>query len=299
MENFKSGFVTIIGRTNVGKSTLINKLVGQKIAIITSKPQTTRTAIKAIINRENSQIIFTDTPGIHRPKNKLGKLMLETSYSSAKDVDVIVFLIEATEEGIGKGDSRIIEKIKEMNRPTILLINKIDLIKKEDILNVIENYKDTYDFKAIIPISAEKNEGLNLIIDEIEKLLPNGPKYYLDDEFTDQAVRQIVEETIREKALKLLDKEVPHGIFVEMEKMNKKKTQQNEDYYNIEATIYCARNSHKSIVIGKNGEMLKKIGTYARQDIERLVDMKVNLQLWVKVKEDWQDTDNILNRFKI
>lgn len=224
--------------------------------------------------------------------------MVDTSFETAKDVDVVIFIIEATEEGVGKGDNLIIEKIKEINKPTILVINKIDLIVKENVLKVIENYKDKYDYKAIIPISAEKNKGLDTLISEIEKLLPAGPKYYDSDEITDQTERQIIEEIVREKALKLLDKEIPHGIYVEVQKMSKKKTLKKEAYFDIETVIYCARNSHKAIIIGKNGEMLKKIGTYARQDAEKFLNTKVNLKLWVKVKEDWQNSSAVLNTIK-
>ena len=298
MENFKSGFVSILGRTNVGKSTLINNLVGEKVAITVNKPQTTRTAIKAIVNRENSQIIFIDTPGIHKPKTKLGETMNETAWGAIKDVDVILFIIEATSEDIGKGDKLILEKIIQSNKKVILIINKIDLIEKEKLLKLIETYSKEYEFKAIIPISALKCENNEIILDEIEKNLSVGPAYYDIEEYTDQTSRQLMEETIREKALKLLDKEVPHGILVEVEKMNLRKTSKKQDIYDVEAVIYVLRNSHKGIVIGKNGEMLKRIGTYARQDMERTLDTKINLKLWVKVKENWQENNSILKRFK-
>ncbi len=298
MSNFKSGFVSIIGRTNVGKSTLINSLVGEKVAITADKRQTTRTAIKAIVNRDNSQIVFIDTPGIHKPKTKLGETMNETAWQTLPDVDVLLFIIEATSEKIGKGDSLILEKIKEKNKKTILIINKIDLIEKEKLLKLIDIYSKEYDFEAIIPISALKNENTNKILDEIEKHIPEGPAYYDIDEYTDQTARQLMEETIREKALKLLDQEVPHGILVEVEKMNLRRTTKGEDIYDVEATIFVLRKSHKGIVIGKDGTMLKKIGMYARQDMERTLDTKINLKLWVKVKEDWQDNQSILKRFK-
>lgn len=223
MEEFKSGFVTIIGRTNVGKSTLINSLVGEKVAIMTNKPQTTRTAIRAIVNRENSQIIFIDTPGIHKPKTKLGTTMIDTAFGSVTDVDVVLFLIEATSTEIGKGDRIILDKIKEANKKTILIINKIDLIKREKLLQLIEIYSKEYEFSAIIPISALKNDKTESVLEEIEKLLKPGPAYYDVDEYTDQTMRQLVEEVIREKALKLLDDEVPHGLYVEVEKMRRKK----------------------------------------------------------------------------
>ena len=229
MENFKSGFVSIIGRTNVGKSTLINNLVGEKVAITTSKCQTTRTAIKAIVNRPNSQIIFIDTPGIHKPKTKLGETMNETAWGTIADVDIILFLVEATSDKIGKGDRLILEKIKEKNKKTILLINKIDLIEKEKLLKLIDIYRNEYNFEAVIPISALKNENTDKILQEIENHIPEGPAYYDIEEYTDQTSRQLAEETIREKALKLLDEEIPHGILVEIEKMNLRKTSKQED----------------------------------------------------------------------
>lgn len=298
-KEFKSGFVSIIGRTNVGKSTLINSLVGEKIAIMTNKPQTTRTAIKAIVNRENSQIVIIDTPGIHKPKTKLGQTMNDTAFDVTQDVDVILFLIEATSKDIGPGDRRILEKIKEANKKTILIINKIDLVKKEELLNLIKIYSAEYDFSEVIPISALKEESKEIVLDEIEKLLKVGPAFYDTEEYTDQTMRQLVEETIREKALKLLDDEVPHGLYVEVEKMKlSKASKDNKPFYNIEATIYCLRESHKGIIIGKKGQMLKKIGTYARQDLENMLGMKINLKTWVKVKEDWQDMDNIIKNFK-
>ena len=298
MENFKSGFVSIIGRTNVGKSTLINSLVGEKVAIMANKTQTTRTAIRAIVNRKNSQIIFIDTPGIHKPKTKLGNTMIETAFGTIPEVDVILFMIEATSEEIGRGDTKILEKLKETNKKVILIINKIDLVRKEQIAKIIDMYSKVYNFEAIIPVSAIKNKEVETILDEIERLLNVGPAYYDIDEYTDQTSRQLVEETIREKALKLLDDEVPHGIFVEVEKMKLSRTKTNERIYNIEATIYCIRDSHKGIIIGKDGSMLKKIGTYAREDLEKMLGKKINLKTWVKVKKDWQDEDSFVNKFK-
>lgn len=298
MAKFKSGFVAIIGRTNVGKSTLMNSLAKEKVAITTNKCQTTRTAIKAIINRENSQIIFIDTPGIHKPKTKLGDTMLETVWLTVPNSDAILFIIDATTTKIGTGDRIILEKIKEINRKTILILNKIDLIQKEDILKVIDMYRKEYEFEEIIPISALNNKGVTTILDAIEKNLKPGPAYYDIDEYTDQTSRQLVEEVIREKALKFLSEEVPHGIYVEVEKMKLRKTSKNQDIYDIEATIYVLRKSHKGIVIGKEGSMLKRIGTYARQDIEKMLDTKVNLKLWVKIKEGWQDNDSIVKKFK-
>lgn len=298
MEKFKSGFVAIVGRTNVGKSSILNDMVGQKVAVVVNKPQTTRTAIKAIVSRENSQIIFTDTPGIHKPKSKLGNTMNETAWDSIPDADVLLFVVEATSDGIGKGDQMILDKIKEAKANTILIINKIDLVKKEQVFKLIEAFKDEYKFKAIIPISALKATDTEVILEEIEKNLKEGPAYYDVDEYTDQTLRDIASETIREKALKLLQDEVPHGIFVEIEKMKRGKTRDNEPIFNIEATIYCLRDSHKGIIIGKNGAMLKKIGTYAREDLEKELQDKVNLQLWVKVREDWINNDKFVKLFK-
>ena len=298
-EEFKSGFVTIIGRTNVGKSTLINLLVGEKVAAIANKVQTTRTAIKGIVNRENSQIIFTDTPGIHKPKHKLNETMVETSFATIPDSDIVLFLIEATSEDIGRGDRIILDKIKESKRKTILIINKIDLVKRDKLLNLIDIYSKEYEFTAVIPISAYQPKYKNIILDEIEKNLKPGPAYYDIEEYTDQTLRQLAEETIREKALKLLQDEVPHGIYVEVEKMNLRQNKQGEDIYDIEATIYCLRESHKGIIIGKNGEMLKRIGRAARIDMEQNFGLKVNLKTWVKVKNDWLDNDSIVSKFKL
>ena len=283
MEEFKSGFVSLIGRTNVGKSTLLNLLVGEKIAAIANKVQTTRTAIRGIVNRKNSQIIFIDTPGIHKPKTKLNETMVETSFTSLTDSDVVLFLIEATSNEIGKGDRLILEKIKESKRKTILIINKIDLVKKEKLLHLIEIYSKEYNFEAVIPISAIDNKYREIILDEIEQTLNSGPAYYDIDEYTDQTLRQLAEETIREKALKLLQDEVPHGIYVEVEKMKQRKNKNGEEIYDIEATIYCLRKSHKGIIKGKNGDMLKKI----------------DLKTWVKVKTDWQSDETIVKKFKL
>lgn len=299
MAEFKSGFVTLIGRTNVGKSTLLNLLVGEKVAAIANKVQTTRTAIRGIVNRENSQIVFIDTPGIHKPKTKLNETMVETSFASIPDSDVVLFLIEATSDEIGRGDSRILEKIKEAKRKTILIINKIDLVKREKLLKLIDLYSKEYNFEAVIPISATNSKYRDIILDEIEKNLKPGPAYYDVEEYTDQTLRQLAEETIREKALKLLQDEVPHGIYVEVEKMKQRKNKQGEDIYDIEATIYCLRNSHKGIIIGKNGAMLKQIGRLARIDMEQNFGVKINLKTWVKVKEDWQENDTIVSKFKL
>ena len=299
MDEFKSGFVSLVGRTNVGKSTLINSLTIEKVAIATAMPQTTRTAIRAILNNEKYQIIITDTPGIHKPKTKLGETMIDTAFTVATEVDVILFLIEATSEDIGRGDRIILDKIKESNKPCILVINKIDLIKREKLLSLIDLYKDEYNFKAVVPLSAEKDKGTDALVEEILKLLPNGPKYYDEDEYTDQSMRDIASEIIREKALKLLNDEVPHGIYVDVDSFKERKTTKGEDIIDIESTIYCLRESHKGIIIGKGGNLLKRISTYARQDLEKMFNIKINLKVWVKVKEDWQDRDNIVNKFKL
>ncbi len=299
MTEFKSGFVTLIGRTNVGKSTLLNLLVGEKVAAIANKVQTTRTAIKGIVNRENSQIVFIDTPGIHKPKHKLNETMVETSFASIADCDLVMFLIEATSTEIGRGDARILEKLKEAKKKTILIINKIDLVPKETLLKLIDLYQKEYPFEAVIPISATEIKYKEIILNEIEKNLKPGPAYYDIEEYTDQTLRQLAEETIREKALKLLQDEVPHGILVQVEKMKQRKNKNQEEIYDIEATIYCLRNSHKGIIIGKNGEMLKKIGRAARIEMEKNFGIKVNLKTWVKVKEDWLDNDSIVNQFKL
>ena len=299
MTEFKSGFVAMLGRTNVGKSTLVNLLVGEKVAATANKVQTTRTAIKGIVNRENSQIVFIDTPGIHKPKTKLNETMVETSFGVIDGIDLILFVIEATSTEIGRGDMKILEKIKESKKKAILIINKIDLVKRENLLQLIDMYQKEYNFEAVIPISSLKDKYKEIILDEIEKNLKPGPAYYNIEEYTDQTLRQLAEETIREKALMLLQDEVPHGIFVEVEKMKFRKNQKGEGLYDIEATIYCLRNSHKGIIIGKEGSMLKRIGQSARIDMEKNFGTKVNLKTWVKVKEDWQDDSTIVKRFKL
>lgn len=298
-KNFKSGFVSFIGRTNVGKSTLLNNLLQEKVAITANKPQTTRTAIKAILNSDDYQIIITDTPGIHKPKTKLSETMINTAFTSLEDVDVVVFLIEATSSEIGPGDAKIIEKLKSMNKKCILAINKIDLIEKEKLLNLMKIYSEEYDFKSIVPISASKGKGTQELIDEIVKILPIGPKYYEEDEYTDQTTRQMIEEIIREKALRFLNEEVPHGIYVELEKFKTGKTMKNEKIFNIDAVIYTTKESHKGIIIGKSGSMLKRISTSSRYDIENLLKEKVNLKVWVKVREGWQEKDSIVKKFKL
>lgn len=298
-KEFKSGFVSMMGRTNVGKSSIMNALVNEKVAAIANKPQTTRNAIRAIVNRPNSQIIFIDTPGIHKPKSKLGNTMVETAFGVANDVDVILFVIDATSTSIGKGDRIILDKIKESKKKTILIINKIDLVKREDIAKLIELYKDEYNFEAVIPVSVVKQTNLDEILDEIEKHLKVGPAYYDIEEYTDQTMRQLVEETIREKALRLLNDEVPHGIYVETEKMKERTTKTGEPIYDVEATIYCLKKSHKGIIIGKDGNMLKRIASYARTDLEKMLDIKINLKVWVKVKEDWLNNDTLVKKFKL
>lgn len=299
-EKFKSGFVSMIGRTNVGKSTIINNLVGEKVSAVANKVQTTRTAIRAIVNRKNSQIIFIDTPGIHKPKSKLSETMIETAFTYTSDVDVVVFVIDGTSNEIGRGDSKILEKIKQSKNKTILAINKVDMVKnKEDLLKLISLYQKEYDFAAVVPISALKQDNLEILLEEIEKNLKEGPAYYDIEEYTDQTTRQLIEEIIREKALKLLNDEVPHGIYIETEKVKYRKTKEKESICDIEATIYCLRESHKGIIIGKGGNMLKKIGTYAREDLEEMLDCKVNLKIWVKVKEDWLNNDYIIKKFKL
>ncbi len=311
---FKSGFVSIVGRTNVGKSTLMNALVGEKVAISTHKPQTTRTAIKAILNSNDYQIIITDTPGIHKPKTKLSEAMLDTSYKMLGDSDLVLYLVECEKikninnlqdeelvnRVVGPGDKLIIDRLKEIKKPVVLVINKIDLVQKEELVKIIKAYSSMYDFKAVVPVSSEKKKGLDDLLKEVLKYLPEGPKYYEEDEYTDQTARQLAEEIIREKLLKFLQDEVPHGVYVEISKFKYRKTTKQEEIYDIDATIYCIRESHKGIIIGKNGSLLKKIGTYARQDIEDMLGTKVNLKLWVKVRENWQDNQNLINeKFKL
>lgn len=295
MEKFKSGFVTVVGKTNVGKSSIINRLVGEKVSAVANKPQTTRTRIRGIINRENSQIVIMDTPGLHKAKSKLGNTMLENAIKSIPDVDVVLYVVDATEKSM---DEKILQKLKESNKKTILIINKIDLVDGKKVADLINAYKEQYNFTAIIPVSVKKDKNIEDILQEIESNLKEGPAYYDTEEYTDQTLRQIAEETIREKALKFLQDEVPHGIYVEVTKMKTRKTKEMEKIYDVEATIFCLRESHKGIIIGKNGNMLKKIGTYAREDLEKTLYTKVNLKLWVKVKEDWINDMSIVKKFK-
>ena len=292
-ENFKSGFVTLIGRPNVGKSTLMNRLIGQKIAITSNKPQTTRNKIQTVYTNEDGQIIFLDTPGIHKAKNKLGEYMVNVAERTLKEVDVVMWLVEPTEY-IGAGEQHIIESLKGVKTPVILIINKIDTVPKEDVLKYIDVYRRVYDFAEIIPVSAIKGNNTDTVIEQIFKYLPYGPCYYDEDTITDQPMKQIVSELIREKALKCLDEEVPHGIAVYIDKMSFRKGGQIVD---IDATIVCERDSHKGIIIGKGGSMLKKIGSAARYEIERLVECQANLKLWVKVKKEWRDSEFYLKNF--
>lgn len=292
-DNFKSGFVAIIGRPNVGKSTLMNHLIGQKIAITSKKPQTTRNKIQTVYTCEDGQIIFLDTPGIHKAKNKLGEYMVNVAEQTLKDVDVILWLVEPTTY-IGAGEKHIAEQLKKTTLPVILVINKVDTVKKEDILQVIDNYRKLYDFAEIIPASALRGQNTKDIVDSLFKYMPYGPMFYDEDTVTDQPQRQIVAEIIREKALHALDEEIPHGIAVTIEKMRERKGQHIVD---IEATIVCERDSHKGIIIGKQGSMLKKIGSNARFEIEKMLEEKVNLKIWVKVKKDWRDSDTLMKNF--
>ena len=292
MNNFKSGFVSIIGRTNAGKSTLLNSLIGENIAITTSKPQTTRTIIKGIVNRNNSQIIFIDTPGIHRPKSKFNEAMINAAYNSIKDADVILLVVEAAYEKISEENIKILERLKDKNYKVILVVNKIDAISKEKVLKIIKLYSDIYNFSAVVPISAKNKKNIDILLDEIEKMLPEGQPYYDSEEYTDQTERQLVEEIVREKCLKLLNEEIPHGIYVNVEKMKLRKNKKGEEIYDIDIIIYCIRKSHKGIIIGKDGNMLKKIATYSRQKIEAVLGLKVNMKIWVKVSEDWKNNIN-------
>lgn len=291
--NFKSGFAAIIGRPNVGKSTLMNHLIGQKIAITSKKPQTTRNRIQTVYTCEDGQIVFLDTPGIHKAKNKLGEYMVNVAERTLKDVDVILWLVEPTTY-IGAGDQHIAQQLKGVNVPVILVINKIDTIKKEEVLAVIDAYRKICDFAEIIPVSALRGLNTQDIIESILKYLPYGPQFYDEDTVTDQPQRQIVAEMIREKALHALDEEIPHGIAVFIDRM---KERPGGKIVDIDATIICERDSHKGIIIGKQGSMLKKIGSNARFEIERMLEMKVNLKLWVKVKKDWRDSDFLIKNF--
>ena len=286
---FKSGFITIVGRPNVGKSTLLNHLMGEKLSIVSSRPQTTRNNIQTILTKDDFQIVFVDTPGMHKPKNKLGDYMMKNVKESMKDVDVVVFLT-TPEGGVKEGDLHILEQLKGCDTPVFLVVNKIDENKAEKVASALEEYTKLFDFDEIIPISAMNGKNTDKLLELIVNKLPEGPKYYPEDMITDQQERFIVMEIIREKALRLLSQEVPHGIAIEILTMKK----QENGKYLIEANMLCEKDSHKGIIIGKNGSMLKKISTYARQDIEKFLNEKVNLKVWVKVKSEWRDSSFIL-----
>lgn len=291
--NFKSGFAALIGRPNVGKSTLMNHLIGQKIAITSRKPQTTRGRIQTVYTCEEGQIVFLDTPGIHKAKNKLGEYMVNAAESTLSEVDVILWLVEPS-DFIGKGEQHILKQLRKIRTPVVLVMNKIDTVSKEEVPRYLEAYRKLYDFAEMIPVSALKGKNLQDVRDAVFQYLPYGPAFYDEDTVTDQPQRQIAAEMIREKALRCLGDEVPHGIAVAIERMRERA---DGSIMDIEATIICERESHKGIIIGKNGEMLRKIGSQARQDIEKMLEMKVNLQLWVKVKKDWRDSELLLKNF--
>ena len=289
--DYKSGFVTLIGRPNVGKSTLMNRLIGQKIAITSNKPQTTRNRIQTVLTTEEGQIVFVDTPGIHKAKNKLGEYMVNVAERTLNEVDVVLWLVEPT-TFIGAGEKHIAEQLGKVRTPVVLVINKVDMVKKEDVLSFIDAYRKIYDFAEIVPVSARSGENTDALIKVILKYLPYGPQFYDEDTVTDQPERQIVAELIREKALHSLNDEIPHGIAVAIDVMKYRRK-----IVDIEATIICERDSHKGIIIGKQGAMLKKIGSTARYEIEKMLDMQVNLKLWVKVKKDWRDSDFLIKNF--
>ena len=290
-ENYKSGFVALIGRPNVGKSTLMNHLIGQKIAITSKKPQTTRNRIQTVYTSQEGQIVFLDTPGIHKAKNKLGEYMVHVAERTLNEVDVVLWLVEPS-TFIGAGEQHIVEQLKKTKTPVVLVINKSDTVKKEELLPCIAKYNEIYPFADIVPVSARTGDNTDELLKVIMKYLPYGPQFYDEDTITDQPERQIVAELIREKALHALNEEIPHGIAVSIESMKRRKK-----LMDIEATIICEKDSHKGIIIGKQGAMLKKIGSNARYEIERLLDCKVNLQLWVKVKRDWRDSDFLIKNF--
>lgn len=288
----KSGFVAVIGRPNVGKSTLINTLIGQKIAIMSDKPQTTRNRILCILTQPDAQVVFLDTPGIHKPRHKLGEYMVKAAEGTLKEVDAILFVVDATEK-MGPGEYYILERLQSTTRPVILVVNKLDLIEKEDVLPIISGYAAKYPFAGVVPISAKEEMNLPDLMEEVKKYLPEGPQYYPEDMVTDQPERLIVAELVREKVLQLTRDEVPHAVAVETEEMT---TRDNGDVY-IRATIYVERDSQKGIIIGAKGSMLKQIGALARPDIEAMLGNRVYLDLWVKVKKDWRDRDGVLRNF--
>ena len=290
-KDYKSGFVTLIGRPNVGKSTLMNYLIGQKIAITSNKPQTTRNRIQTVLTTEEGQIIFVDTPGIHKAKNKLGEYMVNVAERTLNEVDAVLWLVEPT-TFIGAGEKHIADQLKKVTTPVILVINKVDSVKKEEVLASIAAYQDIYDFAAIVPVSARSGENTKELLKVVYQYLPYGPQFYDEDTITDQPERQIVAELIREKALHCLNEEIPHGIAVVIDSMKKK-----GKVMHIDATIICERDSHKGIIIGKQGSMLKKIGSTARYEIEKMLDMQANLKLWVKLKKDWRDSDFLVKNF--
>ena len=289
--DYKSGFVTLIGRPNVGKSTLMNYLIGQKIAITSNKPQTTRNRIQTVLTTEQGQVVFVDTPGIHKAKNKLGEYMVNVAERTLNEVDVVLWLVEPS-TFIGAGEKHIAEQLKRVKTPVILVINKVDMVKEDEVFAFIDAYQKIYDFAAIVPVSAKNGENTEELLKVLFQYLPYGPQFYDEDTVTDQPQRQIVAEIIREKALHALNEEIPHGIAVSIEKMQFKRK-----IVEIEATIICERDSHKGIIIGKQGSMLKKIGTNARYEIEKMLEMQVNLKLWVKVKKDWRDSDFLIKNF--
>lgn len=288
----KSGFIAIAGRPNAGKSTLLNRILGEKIAIVSNKPQTTRTKIQGVKTYEDAQLVLIDTPGIHKPHNKLGKRMEKYIYTATKDIDVLLYVVDCNiHENEFEKEKEALKGLKKSGVPVLLAINKVDTVEKTMLLPLIERLKGLYEFSAIVPVSAQKGANVDELVEEIKRLLPEGPQFFPDDTLTDQPERQIVAEFIREKTLRLLNKEIPHGIAVEIEKMK----QRENGIYDIEASIYCERKSHKGIIIGKGGEKLKDIGSRARQDIERFLGEKVYLKLWVKVNEDWRNKEGFMN----
>ena len=295
LSTYKSGFVAIIGRPNVGKSTLMNHLIGQKIAITSSKAQTTRNRIQTVYTDDEGQIVFLDTPGINKAKNKLGEYMMNVAYSTLNEVDIVMWIVEPT-TFIGAGERHIIDVLSKVNTPVVLVINKTDTVDKQAVADAINTYKEVHDFDAIVPVSALRGHNQAELIKTLKRLLPFGPQFYDEDTVTDQPMRQIVSELIREKALHALNEEIPHGIAVVIDSMKERKSPKGV-ITDIQATIICERDSHKGIIIGKGGQMLKKIGANARYEIERQLETKVNLQLWVKVKKEWRDSDILIKNF--